>query len=342
MSFWCQKPTEGEKRTVAIAVMVGALARLAWSLTAERIKPVINESHNVAVSLARTGQFADTFFAGQGPTAHVGMLTPLPSAFAYWLFGPDSFRAELLLVLWSAGLISLAIWLCWKLSVALRVPRAARLAAVLLVSLVPLQFGLEMREGRSWEVALAAALLIGSLLRLVEADGQETITTRNHAVTGALVGLLFVVNPAAGLAAMTAGAFALRHWQAARWWIAPVACAAVIGVLTGFWAERNLAALHEPILLRDNLGLELDLSNYPGAVHPQDPHAAYMARLKQMHPLFGDAVYRLSAVGEVRYYGERGVEALRWIKQNPREFLFLDGRILTILSTAALVLVHFW
>ena len=56
---------------------------------------VTTESHNIAVSLARTGRFADPFANGgglHGPS--FGMLTPLPSAVAYRLFGVDTPAAE--------------------------------------------------------------------------------------------------------------------------------------------------------------------------------------------------------------------------------------------------------
>ena len=102
----------------------------------------------MAKSLAATGRFADPFGYPSGPTAHVGMLTPLPSAFVFWLFGGDSPYAEFVLSCWAGSLVCLSIWLCWRLALVLEAPRAARLAAVAVTALGPLQLRLEMSEDR--------------------------------------------------------------------------------------------------------------------------------------------------------------------------------------------------
>jgi hypothetical protein len=323
-----QAPVYEHRETgiVFLALILGALARLVWVFTGGRIKPVINESHNVAVALAHSGHFADTFFPGQGPTAHVGMLTPLPSALVYRLFGADSVPAETLLALWSIALVLTGVWLCWRLACVLGAPPLARIAAVLFVCFVPLQFGLELREGRAWEVNLAVPLLLWVLLRLAQADGAAIIAKRGLAFTGAIAGFLFIASPPAGLAVVIAIAlFSMLRLPLRRWWIAPASFILVAGLLAGFWAERNLRALGEPVPLRDNLGLELDLSNHSGAVDPADPLKAYVARLREIHPLFG-AAERMRAVGEVAYYHDRGREAQTWIAAHPVDFLRLSVR----------------
>ena len=133
----------------------------------------------------------------------MGMLTPLPSALAYRLFGADTPLAEFVLSIWAVAVVSIGFWLAWRLACALEVPRLARIAAVAFVALVPLQFGLETREGRSWEVNLAVVLLLWVLLRLVLADKKDT-GPRDLAMTGAIGGFLFIVSPPAGLAAVAA------------------------------------------------------------------------------------------------------------------------------------------
>ena len=312
---------------MAAIIACGAAARLVWASNGQQLNAVTTESHGVAVSLARAGRFADPFGNGGGPTAHVGMLTPLPSALAYRLFGVDTPLAEYALSIWAVAIVSIGFWLAWRLACALEVPRLARVAAVAFVALVPLQFGLETREGRSWEVNLAVALLLWVLLRLVLADKKQTISPRELALTGAIGGLLFIVSPPAGLSALAAiGIFQLLRLRLSQCWIAPAAFAVIAGLLGGFWAERNLAELGQPIALRDNFGLELDLSNYSGAVHPADPHAAYLARIYDIHPLkYGPAMSKMRAAGgEVSYYQKLGREAESWIFAHPREFLFLS------------------
>jgi hypothetical protein len=114
---------------IVISMLIcGALARFVVGRGTNDLSHFPSESHNVAVSLATTGRFADPFGYPSGPTAHIGMLTPLPSALAYWLFGGDSPYAEIILYGWGAFLVCLSIWLCWRLAVVLGAPRASPLS----------------------------------------------------------------------------------------------------------------------------------------------------------------------------------------------------------------------
>ena len=323
-----KKPSH-ERLAVTAILACGVVERFAWVLSAPHMKPIINESHNIAASLARTGKFADAFFIGSGWTAHLGMLTPLPSAAVYWLFGVDSLLAEFVLSVWSVCIVSIGYWLCWRMACALGTTPVARVAAIALVSLMPIQFFLEIREGRSWEVNLAVALLLWILLRVVRMDRKEFVSAREVAVTGAITGFLFIISPPAGLAAiLTMGLFQLLRLPFRRWWIAPAGFALVTGLLGGFWMARNVVRMGEPIALRDDLGLELDLSNYSGAVHPAVPHAAYVARLHDIHPsALGPGISAMHAAGgEVPYYHKLGRDAEDWIVAHPSDFLYLCAR----------------
>ncbi len=313
----------GEKLAVALILAAGVVARLIWATRAQNITPVVSESHNVAVSLARTGAFAHPFVSDTGFTAHVGMFTPLPSAAAYWLLGPDTKAAELAIILWAIGLVTLSFFLCWRIALALGTPPIARLAALIFVTLLPLQFGLEVREGRSWEVNLAAVLLLIVLLRLIGQDRNGGGSFRHLAVTGAICGFLFILSPPAGLAgAMTIGLYQLMELPPRQWWVAPVAFLVVAGLLAALWAERNSAQLGAAIALRDNFGLEFDLSNYAGAVSPSDPRAAYLARMHNIHPLLGMGVEGMRrAGGEVSYYRSLGAEANSWVGSHIPDFI---------------------
>lgn len=318
-----------EKLTVLALLACGAVARIVWVVRAQNLMPYLSESHHIGVSLARNGRFADPFGSITGPTAHVGMLTPLPSAAAYWLFGADTPAAEFALSLWSLAIVLLGIWFCWRLARELDVPRIARLGAVAFAAIVPLQFKLELREGRNWEVNLAVLLLVLILLRVVTADKKVSIAPHWLPVTGAIAGLLFIVSPPAGLAAaMTVGVFQYAKFAPRQWWIAPAAFAFVACLFAGVWAERNMRMLDAPIGLRDNLGLELAISNYEGAVHPRDDLAAYVGRLKEIHPIQSDAALAAMrrAGGEVQYYRQLGIKAREWIRAHPLDFALLSAR----------------
>jgi hypothetical protein len=219
-----------EPLIVITLLVCGALGRLV--LPSGTTTPFRFESYYVAASLVATGRFADPFGYPSGPTAHVGMLTPLPSALAYWLFGVGSPRAEYLLTIWAVFLVCLSIWLCWQLAVALGAPRAARIAAVAVAAFAPLYIAIELRE-RNWEFLPATVILLWILLRLAQADAG--VFSRGWLVlTGALAGFLFILSPPAGLAAIVAlGLFRLLRAPLRQWWIAPVSTLVVAGLLAG-------------------------------------------------------------------------------------------------------------
>jgi hypothetical protein len=317
-------PRSREPLIVMALLVCGALGRLVLSTGATT--PFRFESYYVAASLVTTGRFADPFGYPSGPTAHVGMLTPLPSALAYWLFGVGSPRAEYILTAWAVFLVCLSIWLCWRLAVALEAPRGGRIAAVAVAALAPLYVVIEARVARNWEVLPATVILIWILVKLAEADAGDF--TRGWLVLiGASAGFLFILSPPAGLAAIISLAlFHLLRTPLRQWWIAPVSTLVVAGLLAGPWALRNLHELGAPIFLRDNFGLELAIANYPGAVHPADPRLAYWTRMTAIQTMHLTQAQLRAAGGEVAYYRAVGQAAREWIAAHPWDFLTLCGR----------------
>jgi hypothetical protein len=317
-----------ERRLVAVLLAIGAVGRLVWVGIGENLNPITSESHNVAVALARAGQFANPFKLETGATAHIGMLTPLLSALCYRLFGIDSTSAELALSLCAIGFVSAATWFNWRLLVALETPVFARILAVAFVALVPIQFGLEVREGRSWEVLLAACGLTWALLQMVLIDRGRAPKLRLPLLS-IVTGLIFILSPPAGLAAiLSLTLLYLRKPVATTRWIAPAALIMTVVCLTSFWSMRNVVELGEAIPLRDNLGLELALSNFTGALDAPDQRAEYVTRIHQIHPLgLGQGIVALqSAGGELPYYHMLWRQSVGWIAANPREFIVLSGR----------------
>ena len=310
--------TTPRERLIVISTLIcGVFARFGVGNSANDFSPLLGESHNVAVSLATTGRFADPFGYPSGPTAHVGMLTPLPSALAYWLLGGDSPYAEFLLYCWAALLVCLAIWFCWRLAMELGAPRVARLAAVAVVALAPLQFHMEMYENRNWEINLAAVVLIWILLTLAESD-VNLLTRRSLVLIGASTGFLFILNSASGLGAILSVAlFHKMRVPYRQWWIAPLCMGLVGGSLAGFWAERNMRELGAPIFLRDDLGLEAALANYSGAAHVADPNAARNSRMTEIHPIRMAPGQLDAKGGEVAYYHALDQQVRDWIATHP-------------------------
>ena len=172
---------------------------------------------------------------------------------------------------------------------------------------------------------LATVVLIWILLELAKSD-VNVLTRRSLVLIGASTGFLFILNSASGLAAILSVAlFHKLRVPSRQWWIAPLFMVLVAGSLAGFWAERNMRELGAPIFLRDDLGLELALSNYSGAVHTADPSAAYFTRFKEIHPIMAPGELAAKG-GEVAYYHALSQQVRDWIAAHPREFLDLCCR----------------
>lgn len=153
------------------------------------------------------------------------------------------------------------------------------------------------------------------------------MTRRSLVLIGASTGFLFILNSASGLGAVLSVAlFHKLRVPSRQWWIAPLSMVLVGGSLAGFWAERNMRELGAPIFLRDDLELELALSNHSGAVHPADAHGAYLARFEAIHPMSMVAGQLEAKGGEVAYYHTLGQQVRDWIAAHPWEFLHLCGR----------------
>ena len=100
--------------------------------------PRTAETWHVAVSLATTGQFADVFRPGSGPTAHVAPIMPLLISAVYRVFGVSTPTAEWVLCLISVVLIGLSTGFAYLLMRQLGMPWRARIVAVALLALLPI------------------------------------------------------------------------------------------------------------------------------------------------------------------------------------------------------------
>jgi len=133
--------------------------------------------------------------------------------------------------------------------------------------------------------------------------------------TGAVMGLGWLVSPALGPASL-----AMVWVVRGRKYV--LASAALAAILIVPWAARNWLVLRAPILLRDNFGLELFLSNNDFAgTREEDAEAE---RYGRWHPGSNAAVAsELARVGEPEYFRRLQSDALSWIRRHPRRFLKL-------------------
>ncbi|WHU03264.1 hypothetical protein [Sphingomonas sp. NIBR02145] len=311
-------------------VMAGLAIRLAWLvLVRGLLAPFdLGEASSAVTALARTGTLADAFGPGTGPTAHLMPTTIVGAAAVEHVFG-DSAAASLILSLWTLALLGATWLLARKLFERAGWQPAALIGGLALLCLVPGHIVQEAADFRVWEGGLATLLALANLWLIVTLDPRETIAGQPLLVGAALSAATFFVSPTTGLAVDACWAWlALRRLPFPRALAFAATAAAALALVLAPWVLRNAQVMGSPILLRDNVGLEMALANYPGALDPADPLAESQARMQAIHPNDNEATQaRLRAAGgEVAYSRALARETGAWIRANPLDFARLALR----------------
>jgi hypothetical protein len=312
---------------ISILLLLGGAWRVIWVLNGSRLAPLRSEVRNVALTFARSGQIADAYGYGVGPTAHVSPIMPVFEGYVYRLLG-DTPSAEMLLTL-AAIAMALAsfyfIYRCFKL---LDLPIVWRLLALAAVCFLPLNAMIEVRQLRAFEGLLATALASGILFWILTLATQARVTFKQLVPLALVMALLAFVHQAAALGVYGAAALLILRRAPWRWWPAIAGLfIAMIAVVLLPWAARNQAVLHHPVPTRSNFGLELGQAYYAGAVRPADPRAEFKRRHREMHPMQSpEAVAEVRRIGEVEYSAKMGREAMTWIRAHPADALTIGVR----------------
>jgi hypothetical protein len=303
-------------------------AAWAYSQALRGYEHAVGEAFNVALSIARGNGIADAYWLGQGPTAHVTPITPSIAASIYYMFGPISVTSEVFLTIWSIALV-LAGYLAWyKTFQSLGLSKVQLTFAVAFLCLMPVYISQEVVDYRVWDGALTV-LLAGSLLFLIVATDRNGNAGRLRSlIIAGLSSLLLFVNPNLGIGACAALIWlALRKLSKREGAQLAFMVMVLFGAIVLPWAIRNERALGVPIYLRSNAGLELSIANYPEALNVGDPAAAYLQRMRQVHPIASRSAARamVQAGGEVPYARMLGHRTIAWIKAQPLAFAGLYG-----------------
>ncbi|QXQ05457.1 hypothetical protein KX816_14580 [Sphingosinicellaceae bacterium] len=305
-----------------ILLVIGAILRIGWLVVVDDLHPYTSESHHIAIALATKGQYADAFGAGTGPTAHLAPTTPLISAAAYRLFGVTHL-ATVVLSLQAIAVVSLSFLVAFRAFALLGAGMPARLAGLAIVTLLPLQFSLEVREFRGWEGGISALLIALMLLQVLKADsewqaGGRAIGTRGLIGFGLGVGAIGIINPASGLAATgMVGILLIRRVRWTRWMIPVAAAAIVVTAVTLPWALYNQHNVRNLILTRSSLGLSLSFV-YHDAQLTQSRQDAYNKRFYVISPQHNaQARADYIRLGDVEYNRRLENTARDWMANHP-------------------------
>ena len=312
----------------AALILIGLILRLLWwGVHGESATTLTSEAANVARTLFATGSFADPYRAGQGPTAHLMPLSPMITAGVYKVFGFETSASHLVSTFWSLGLVFISFWFFYLTFERLRSPPLARLIALATLCIVPLNFSLEVLWFRTLEGALAVGLEAVLLFHIVKWDGVEPSWSR-VIFLAALLALVFMVQPNIGVAAVLALAiFAWRNIPTRKWAATVLIAFTAVVLVFAPWVVRNQLTMHSPILLRDNLGLEMALGFHEKAATSSDQRQTYVDRLKEIHPSEEKGYAAMQqAGGEVVYAKLLKSETESWMMAHPIATLRIFGR----------------
>lgn len=280
------------------------------------------ETVRVARSLASHGTFADPFVTLRtGPTAHVAPVYP----FLYSLLlrgfgtGPTALRIAWAL---NVGFLAVQMGLLPLLSSGMKLGLLPGIVAAGLGT-VSLYAPIDTR----WEAFFVGLLLMFSYFVMVRSFDSPRV--KSVMIAGVLWGALVLSNPVLVLL--------LFVWPLC--WIArqpkprraKIArhfglTASVALLVISPWIVRNYLRFDTFIFVRDNLGLELSVSNNPCAA-PTIGENIQSGCHARTHPNISTAVAaQLAAGGEVAFNRAKLREALNWISSHPGAFSSLTLR----------------
>jgi len=274
------------------------------------------ESLQLGSSLAFTGNYSDPFLPlSTGPSAHLAPGYPALVAVVIKLFGAGptgyfalSWLTKIVLAFQLALLPFLADYL------GLLPVTGAIAAGAWVVAHIPIIL---------WENDLAGLIIVVLAFPMYKAF-RIRLSKTEIVVTGLLWGILLLLTPVPLLVLWT--------WLLALLLFGPqlkrhLMVLAVIPVLVIVpWLVRNYLVFRQPIFLRDNLGLELAVSNNPCAQFSLELNQGLDGCFARNHPneSFIEAL-RVKAMGEPAYNKARLHEAFTWIHGNPSRFLALTA-----------------
>jgi hypothetical protein len=276
------------------------------------------ETVAVGRTLAEQGQFANPYSSlATGPTAHVAPAYPAFLGLLLWMFG---YSATFALAASACSMLvhGLNTALLPRLSLLLFGSRTPGLWGAAMSIVLPLYFFFPQFE----VIYFSAALMLFCL-------ATHWLAMRGGPWAGLTAGLCFgaiaLLNPASTtVAAPWLAYLAWRHRNAR-------ALRFLLFLALGFavaqtpWTWRNYRQFHKLFFVRDNLGLELYVSNNAAAQDTFQKNNA-TGLYQQLHPDHSVAeAQECARLGEIEYNRRRLALAVEWMRSHPGDFLRLSA-----------------
>lgn len=300
------------------------LVALAVRLPVVWLRPPPYHSENIKAgfTLARYGYLGDPFAIPTGPTAHVSPAYPTLIAAVRSLTPSD---ADCLLVcsLIFAAVSAANVAALVPVARALRLPQRAGWIATA-IFLLPWFAFVEVSGEHETPLTLAALLaLLSVIARCMRAQLPSKVSA---AGLGLATGVAAYFTPLALPVATCASLAVLpwRKWKPRRSLLVLTAAALVCLLAISPYTLRNHRDFGSWIVMRDNFGIELAVSNGPGAGVTKEQNRPHFLR---QHPFVRvDQARLIRTLGEVAYNRRLERTTFAWIDTHPRLFFSLFGQ----------------
>jgi Dolichyl-phosphate-mannose-protein mannosyltransferase len=304
-----------------VAIALGARITFAWNQERKMradlvgLVPFLNETGNIAYSLAAGRGFSSPYWQETGPTAWLTPVYPALVAGVFLIFGihtAHSFFAVVLLNILFSTATCVPIFLIGKRVGGLGVGSGAAWLWAIFPNaiIIPYEW--------VWDTSLSALLMATILWATLElADTQRA---HNWCAYGLLWGFALMTNPSLGsMLPVLLGWAAYRAFQQGQLRASRPALVCGIALLCCVpWTVRNYLAFHRFVPLRSNLPFELWLGNneqfdeQSQVVPPANPERAEIRNYIRM--------------GETAFMQDKWREALAFITTHPKLEAILYGR----------------
>jgi hypothetical protein len=247
-----------------VVIALGARVMFAWNQERQMradlvgLVPFLNETGNIAYSLAAGHGFSSPYWQETGPTAWLTPVYPALVAGVFVVFGihtAHSFFAIVFLNILFSAAACVPIFHAGKRVGGLGVASGAAWLWAIFPNAIMIPYEWV------WDTSLAALLMATILWATLEL--VETQRSRDWCGYGLLWGFALMTNPSLGsLLPVLMGWAAYRAWKLGRLHLSRPALACGIAVLCCVpWTVRNYLQFHRFIPLRSNFAFELWLGN---------------------------------------------------------------------------------
>jgi 4-amino-4-deoxy-L-arabinose transferase-like glycosyltransferase len=302
--------------SLALILLIALGARVAYAWNQEHklradlvgLVPFLNETGNIAFSLAKGHGFSSPYWQETGPTAWLTPVYPALVAAIFKIFGihaPHSFFAIVFLNILFSTATCVPLFYIGKRVGGLGVASGAAWLWAIFPNaiMIPYQW--------VWDTSLAALLMVTILWATLELADKQSV--RAWCGYGLLWGFALMTNPSLGTVfPLLLGWAAYRAWQKEQLHLSRPLLACAIAVMCCVpWTVRNYLAFHRFIPLRSNLPFELWLGNNEQFDGLHAGQVAESDRFYARAPAIGNYTFRAAVCGHLDGGGKAHRESSR-------------------------------